>query len=225
MRAATSIPWQDIEAVLLDMDGTLLDLAFDNFFWLELVPRRYALRHRLEEAEARSRVLSGYERVLGTLAWYSIDHWTRELELDIAALKWEHRHLISYLPGARRFLAELRALGKPVTVVTNAHPGAVRVKNAQTGLDAHVDGILCSHELDAPKESPDFWTRLAQRRPFDPDRTLLVEDSVAVLRAARAFGLRHAVAVRRPDSGRPPAEVGGFPAVDGVADLLEPTIV
>ena len=32
--------WSCIEVVCLDMDGTVLDLHFDNLFWLEVLPRR-----------------------------------------------------------------------------------------------------------------------------------------------------------------------------------------
>jgi putative hydrolase of the HAD superfamily len=214
------IRWDEIDTVLLDMDGTLLDLAFDNFFWLEVVPAEYALRHGIDEAEAARRVLSGYERVVGTLEWYCVEHWSRELSLDIPALKARHRHRIGYLPGARRFLSALRSAGKGVRLVTNAHPRALAIKVAETGLDLQVDAMVSSHEIGAPKERREFWTALAARQPFDAERTLLVEDSLAVLRTAKEYGVRHVLAIRRPDSRQPPREVAGFPAVDGVADLL-----
>ncbi len=221
MQAASStIPWQDIDTVLVDMDGTLLDLAFDNFFWLELVPAEYAARTGLAPEEARRRVLAEYERVAGTLAWYSVTHWTQELGLDIRALKQRHRHLISYLPGARRFLSALRALGKPVLVVTNAHPETLVIKCAETRLDLHVDGFFCSHDLEAAKESADFWTRFERARPFDRARTLLVEDSSAVLAAARRHGVGHLVGVSRPDSRLPARVIDSFACVEGVGELV-----
>lgn len=201
------------------MDGTLLDLAFDNYFWLELVPSHYAARAGLDVGEAKELVARRSAELAGRLEWYCLDHWSRELDLDIAALKWSHRHLISYLPGAARFLRALRAAGKPLAVVTNAHPGTISVKTAQTQLNRRVDTVVCSHDLAAPKESPEFWAELARRRPFDPERTLLVDDSVPVLETARAFGVRHTVAIRRPDSRLPARDIEGFPAVDGVADL------
>ena len=202
------------------MDGTLLDLAFDNFFWREVVPARYADANGLT-ADAAQRTLSArFDAAAGTLAWYCLDHWTRDLGLDIKALKWSHRHLIRFLPGAPEFLAAVRARGKRISIVTNAHRDTLAVKTAQTGVDRLVDGVVCAHDYRAPKESAEFWRALAQERAFDPQRTLLIEDSVPVLTAARRHGLRYTVAVRRPDSRLPPRAVAEFASVDGVADLL-----
>ena len=39
------INWHDIDTVLLDLDGTLLDLHFDNYFWCQHLPLCYARRH------------------------------------------------------------------------------------------------------------------------------------------------------------------------------------
>lgn len=215
-----AIPWHDIDTVMLDMDGTLLDLAFDNFFWLELVPAEYARRMGVSELEAQVEVKRRYDRVVGSLPWYCVDHWTRELGLDIRELKWRHRHRVRYLPMVPEFLRAVRKRAQRLLLVTNAHREAMAVKIAQTGLDIHFDALISSHDLDEPKESPAFWPRLERRFPFDPSRTMLVEDSLAVLRAAQSFGVRHTIAVRRPDSRHPPREVDDFPAVDGVRELV-----
>jgi len=213
------IDWDQIDTVLVDMDGTLLDLAFDNFFWLELVPARYAEREGISLEAAREEISARYRRVVGTLPWYCVEHWTRELKLDIPALKRGHKHLIRYLPGAERFLASVRARGKPLYIVTNAHRETIAVKREQTGIDARVDAVVCSHDLAAPKERREFWTALHGHRRFDPERTLLIEDSLSVLAAARAYGVRHTIAIRQPDSRLPPRDIADFPAVLGVAEL------
>ena len=218
--AEARIPWAEIDTVLVDMDGTLLDLAFDNFFWLELVPTRFGRLHGLDEATARASVTRMSERIAGTLPWYCIDHWSNELGMDLRALKREHRHLIRYLPMVPEFLAAVRARGKRLLLVTNAHRATLQIKVDATGLDRYVDECVCSHDLEAPKESGEFWSAFIGAKPFDPTRTLLLDDSVAVLRTAREFGVSHAVAIRRPDSSRRARVVEGFSAVDGVASLV-----
>lgn len=212
--------WDRIDTVLVDMDGTLLDLAFDNFFWRELVPARFADRNGLSATEARRHVTTRFDAAAGTLAWYCVDHWTRELGFDIAELKRGHRHLIRFLPGAPQFLAAARARGKSLTIVTNAHQQTLAIKVEQTGIDRFVDCVVCSHDVAAPKEAQAFWDALQRQRPFDPARTLLIEDSLAVLAAASAYGLVNTIAVRQPDSTLPPRVIDGFPAVDGVDELV-----
>src|SRR5690606_19096580 len=152
-----NLPWRDIDTVLLDMDGTLLDLAFDNFFWLEFVPKRYAERTGIGFAEARSDITARYARCVGKLEWYCVEHWSAELGLDIVALKRRYRHRIGYLPGAASFLSAARRAGKPLAIVTNAHPDTIAVKAAETRVHERVDEIVSSHELAAPKESAEFW--------------------------------------------------------------------
>lgn len=221
MRTSSYSPnWQEIDTVLVDMDGTLLDLAFDNFFWLDLVPSRYAAVRGLDEARARDEIKGRYDAVAGSLPWYCVDHWSRELGLDIVNLKRSHRHLIRYLPNAPDFLRSVRGRGKRLVVVTNAHHKALAIKAEQTGLPALVDELVSSHRYSAPKESPSFWIRHRRDARFDPERTLLIEDSTRILETARQFGIRHTVAIRRPDTRHPPRAVDGFDSVNGVADLI-----
>ncbi len=71
------------------MDGTVLDLRFDNLFWLEALPRRWAQVHGVGEEEAIVMLKARFDARRGTLDWYCIDHWSEELGVDIAALKVE----------------------------------------------------------------------------------------------------------------------------------------
>ena len=220
-QAATfAVDWNAIDTVLVDMDGTLLDLAFDNYFWLDVVPERYARKHGLSVAESRAALAPRFAAKVGTLDWYCLNHWTRDLGLDLKTLKREHREHIRFLPGAPEFLAAVRGRRKRLCIVTNAHRDTFEVKAEHTGIDRLVDGVVCSHDFAAPKESADFWRALERHEPFDGARTLLIEDSLAVLAAARSHGVRHTVAIRRPDSRQPPRAIADFAAIDGVADLI-----
>jgi len=214
--AAPHIPWDRIDTVLVDMDGTLLDLAFDNYFWLELVPRHYAAQRRLPEHAARVELMQSYRALEGQLAWYCVDHWTAALGIDLRALSRQHSERICYLPMAPEFLAMVRARGKHLILVTNAHRDVLAVKVERTGLDREVDALVSSHDFRAPKESPAFWQRFHECGQFDPERTMLIEDSLSVLAAGRAFGLGYTLAIQRPDSSQPPRDISDFPAIDGV---------
>jgi putative hydrolase of the HAD superfamily len=220
--AAVARPdWSRIDTVLLDMDGTLLDLRFDNDFWLQRVPERFALRHSLTLEQAREQLTPRFAAVHGTLDWYCTDYWSRELSLDIAGLKHEMRDQIRYLPGAESFLGALRQRGLRTILMTNAHRDSLTVKQSQTQLTSYFDAVVSSHEYLAPKESDAFWHRAQQQLRFDRARCLFVDDSLSVLRAARAFGVAQIFAITQPDSGGEPREIAEFPGVRAVSDLLD----
>lgn len=207
------IDWNNIGTVFLDMDGTVLDLRFDNYFWRELIPQRFAQRHSLSEQAARDRLIPWFKSAEGRLDWYCVDYWSRELDLDIAGLKLEVADRIAYLPYAAEFLDALLATGKRLVLVTNAHPKTLAIKHDRTGLQAYFQRVVSSHEFGAPKEDPRFWLNLESREPYDPARALLIDDSLPVLRAARDYGLEYLIAVARPDSTGPARVIEEFPSI------------
>lgn len=210
----------EVDTVLLDMDGTLLDLHFDNHFWQAHVPLRYAEARGLPHDVARDELMARYHARAGTLDWYSVDYWATELELDIMQLKEEVSHLIAVHPAVVDFLALLRRLNKRIVMTTNAHHRSLTLKMAKTGLEPHFDAFVSSHALGVAKEQHGFWEKLQKIEPFDPTRTLLVDDSLPVLDAARAFGIRHLLAIRTPDTRLPPKDTGHYAAIDSFAELL-----
>jgi putative hydrolase of the HAD superfamily len=214
------IDWTRIDTVFLDMDGTLLDLYFDNHFWLEHMPRRYAEYHGLDEAVARARLAAHYERHAGTLNWYCLDFWSSELALDIVQLKEEVAHLIAVRPDVPAFLQAVRAAGRRVVMVTNAHPKSLGLKMRETRIDAWFDALISSHQVGLPKEHPDFWQALQAVEPFDRTRTLFVDDSLPVLRSAQAYGIAHLLAVRFPDTRLPEKDPEEFEAIHSFSDVM-----
>jgi 5'-nucleotidase len=208
--------WERIDTVLIDLDGTLLDLTFDNWFWLERVPHAYALAKGLEPEAARAALVPMYKAHEGTLSWYCIDHWSRELALDIRALKRAEGQRIGWLPGARDWLESLGRAGKRRIIVTNAHPDTFQIKDERTGVSRHVDGFVSSHTVGAAKEDPRFWGSVDAHVRFDRDRSLFVDDSLSVLRAARDARVRWIYAVRRAGV----TDTSEFPSVAGVSELV-----
>jgi len=218
-RRAEAPDWSAIDTVLLDLDGTLLDLAFDNHFWLEVVPHAYAAARGITVEAARAGLAPRFRAREGTLSWYCAEHWSRELGLDVAALTRASAARISWLPGARESLLSLRAHGKRLVLLTNCHPAVLAIKDERTQVTELVHGVVSSHSVGAPKEDADFWHGVHAHGPFDRERSLFVDDSPPVLRAARAAGIRWVYGVRRPDSNAGMRHHGEFPALDSVAEL------
>ncbi|HTV80378.1 MAG TPA: GMP/IMP nucleotidase [Steroidobacteraceae bacterium] len=219
----TELPdWSAIDTVLLDLDGTLLDLAFDTRFWRQRIPSAWAQARGISLEEARDLLVPRFREREGTLDWYSIEYWSRELGLDVGALKRAVMHEVEWLAGVPEFLATLRRNGKRLVLFTNAHPVTLAIKDERTGVSAYLDAMFSSHTFLWPKEDPRFWESVRQTEPFDPERTLFVDDSPAVLAAARAAGIRWVIGLRHPDSEGTVRDHGEWPAVNRLTDLAGP---
>ncbi|WP_107330348.1 GMP/IMP nucleotidase [Metapseudomonas otitidis] len=214
-----TLNWPAIDTVLLDMDGTLLDLHFDNHFWLDYLPQRYAEHHGISRALADAELVPLFRQHAGQLNWYCTDFWSRELGLSIRDLKREVAHLIALRPDADLFLATLRRAGKRVVLITNAHRDSLSLKMERVELAPWFDRMISSHDYGYPKEDPQFWQALQADCPFDPARALFIDDSLPILRAAAAHGVAHLLAVRRPDSQGADKDTEEFDAVDDYRQL------
>ena len=211
--------WNTITTVLLDMDGTLLDLHFDNYFWQHHVPLRYSEKHQLPLDDARQLLMPKFKSAEGTMDWYCVDYWSEQLKLDIAQLKAEVDHLIAVHPHVVEFLQRLRATGKHIVLVTNAHQKSLMLKMDRTALHHHFDDIICAHDFGLPKEEPEFWSRLNEKLSFDKTQTLLVDDTLSVLRSARQYGITNLLAVLNPDSQSPTRDTEEFQAIKDFRDI------
>lgn len=185
------IDWSQIDTVLLDMDGTLLDLHFDWHFWMEYLPQAYAQKNGLSMEQANQIIHSKIDSQQGTLNWYCLDYWTRELDLPIAELKKEIKHLIQAHPDVIEFLQRLRLQGKQVIMVTNAHRDSLALKLEMTEIGPHFDLLISSHDFGIPKEDMRIWSKIQTVRPYNPARTLLIDDNLFALTTAKRYGIGH----------------------------------
>lgn len=214
------LDWDKINTVFLDMDGTLLDLHFDNYFWREYVPLHYARKNEVDLQAAKDELFPLFRQVEGTMNWYCIDYWSDVLSLDIAALKREIRHLIRIHPFVIEFLKKMQASHHRVVLLTNAHQKSLVLKMEITQLEPHFDRVICAHDLGLPKENRKFWDKLKQMEPFEKENTLLIDDSISVLESARDYGLGYLVAVSDPDSRSETRSISQFKAIRNFSEIM-----
>lgn len=219
---AAAPQWERIDTVLLDMDGTLLDLHFDDHFWLEHVPGVFARRREIGISEAKEELFGLYRSREGTLSWTDLDFWSEQLDLDIPALKRQVRHLIAVHPHVTAFLDRLRQTGKEIWLVTDAHGKTLDLKMENTALEGKFHGTVTSHEIGFPKADLRFWREVNHMIPFDPRRSLLAEDTTAVLETACAYGIRYLVQVTKFSSTRPPGRSGRFFCIERFSEIMPP---
>jgi len=205
---------------MLDMDGTLLDLAYDNYMWLEHIPAEYARQNSIAEAEAREMLAAKFRSLEGKLQWYCLDHWSEVLDLNVKELHRRENDRIVYLPGARDFLDLVLQHEIRLLLVTNSHLDTLSIKTEVTGIAGFFDAIYTSHELGHAKEDQPFWHALHEAENFNPAATLFIDDNPSVLESARTFGINMLLNVTRPDTRMPIRENRGFPTIESVASLI-----
>jgi len=212
--------WTDVDTVLLDMDGTLLDKHFDDYFWEQYIPEHYSLMHNLSIDEAKSELLGRYQNVESTLSWTDLDYWSEQLDMDIPGLKTGLNHLIAVHPYVGEFLLFCRINMKKIFLVTNAHPKTLSIKLEKASIGHLFDRIVCADEIGMAKEEGAFWHRLEQLLKFDKSTTLLADDTEKVLRSAEEYGMGQLVFVARPSSKKPVEYSSRYPSIEYFIELI-----
>lgn len=214
------LAWNQINTVFLDMDGTLLDLAFDSYFWQQLVPKHYAKANQLSQQQADSKLTGFYNSCRGSLDWYCLDSWSERLKLDIVKLKQQIQHKVSLRPQTLEFLHFCQQQDLHLCLLTNAHPESLRIKFEQIPLAHYFDRLITAHEIGYAKEQQAFWPALQQFCPFDAASTLFIDDSHNVLDAARDYGITSLYSIAQPDSALAPRTQAPYPMLNQFSDIM-----
>ena len=217
---AQKIDWKNIDTVLLDMDGTLLDLHFDLHFWMEYLPLIFANKHNLSHQQSKDKIYPILKAQEGKLHWYCLDYWQKVFALDIATLKGELAHLIQIHPFVLDFLAQAKTHNKRIFLVTNAHQKTIALKMRVTNLASYFDAIICSHDYGFAKEEQGFWHKLHQEIDLDKQKSIFFDDSSPVLNAAQTYGIGTVVAISKPSSKMAAKSIDGFINIETFEKIL-----
>jgi putative hydrolase of the HAD superfamily len=216
----SNVNWNKIEFILLDLDGTLLDLNFDLHFWLEYIPKVYSEKHNISFQDAKKIIISRIESQEGKLTWYCLDFWEENLGLDIMKLKKDISYLIQVHKHVLDFLNAAKKNKKQIFLVTNAHRKGIDLKMEASGLQSYFDKIISSHDFGSPKQDQKFWIELANTIDFDKDRSIFFDDSLDVLEAASKFSIKNIVAINKPSTKLDKKNIPGFINIENFSEVM-----
>ena len=199
-----------IEAVIFDLDGVIVD----SEIWWDEVRRDFARahgrpwtvddRHAVMGANSRQWSITMRDRLRLDLAPEVIERAI--VDGVVARYHAEGPPSIDGAVGAVRRIA-----GRwPAALASSSHREVIDATLASTGLTDAFRAIVSSDEVGHGKPAPDVFLEAARRLAAEPAATLVVEDSLNGLKAARAAGM---TAVLVPNHSVPPAT--------GAADLAD----
>ena len=175
------------EGVLLDLDGTLVDsIAAVERSWIRwcgefgVDPTRLRGMHGVTAANVIEGLLPPEVREQAHL---------RIREIEVADVD-----DIVVLPGAAELLRALADASVPTAIVTSGTRDLAEARIAATGL-LHPPVVVTASDVERGKPWPDPWLLGARLLGVDPGECVVIEDSMAGLRAAREAGCRGLVAV------------------------------
>ncbi|MGY1434525.1 HAD family hydrolase [Streptomyces reniochalinae] len=194
-----------LQAVLLDMDGTLV--ATEDFWWDAEVEVFAELGHRLRD-EWRQIVVGG---PMSRSAGFLIEATAADIAVDELSVLLNAKFTerldkgVELMPGARRLLAELAAHRIPAALVSASHRTVVDRMLTWIGRE-NFALTVAGDELVRTKPHPDPYLIAARRLGADPARCAVVEDTATGVAAGEAAGCQvvavPSIAPIEPKSGR-----------------------
>ncbi|MGL1932737.1 MAG: HAD hydrolase-like protein [Desulfotalea sp.] len=215
-----NLNWDKIDTVLLDMDGTLLDLHFDHYFWTEYVVGKYAEKNQVSIKQAYSLYQEQSNATMGGIKWTQTDYWSEVFDLDIITLQSEISHLIQQLPSTRKFLDFLKSHRKKIVLVTNSDDKSLRLKFKHTNIENYFDDIFTSTRAQFAKEEIPYWDYISMELSLDRNKTILIDDNEQVLKTAENLQLNHLLCFAKPNSKREISYSQKYPSIASFDELL-----
>jgi|TARA_B110000014_G_C20049531_1_gene545880 putative hydrolase of the HAD superfamily len=188
--------FKDIECLLIDMDGVILDNAYDNDFWQNQIPEVIADSKGIAFDDAKRLAIQIFNYKKNTKDWYDVDYWSNMLNIDIEAQKRSEKSFsrISLYDGVIDTLSVLKNKTKMI-LITNAHRKTLNIKLEKYNLTPYFDEMVCAHELNYVKEDIQLWYMLRSKYRLDYEKTLLVEDTINNINVGLSAGISGAIYV------------------------------
>ena len=177
-------------AILSDLDGVILDLAYDIKFWELWLPEQVANQTNKSIEETKAEIMAEIDIQRGTLNFYDLNYWDDLLNVDCMQIFIEKTERCSYLEGSYEALQRLSTLKNPKYILTNGDPRIQEYKAETQNFLEFFDSIFYSMHVGYPKESKEFWALARHNLNLDFEDTIFIDDDFKVATAAAKAGIK-----------------------------------
>ena len=177
-------------AILSDLDGVILDLAYDIKFWELWLPEQVANQTNKSVEETKAEIKAEIDIQRGTLNFYDLNYWDDLLNVDCMQIFKEKTERCSYLGGSYEALQRLSTLKNPKYILTNGDPRIQEYKAETQNFLEFFDSIFYSMHVGYPKESKEFWALARHNLNLDFEDTIFIDDDFKVATAAAKAGIK-----------------------------------
>jgi HAD superfamily hydrolase (TIGR01509 family) len=191
-----------IDAVVLDLDGLLLD---SEQLWDEV--REELTRERggrwHDRAQADMMGMSSIEWSSYMHEQLGLSESPEEISAEVVRrMEARYRERLPLLPGAREAVERIAARW-PLGLASSSNKPLIDLALEVSGLAPYFRATVSSEEVARGKPAPDVYLEAARRLDVDPTRAAAIEDSHNGILSAAAAGMR---VVAIPNRRFPPAE-------------------
>ncbi len=177
-------------AILSDLDGVILDLAYDKKFWELWLPEQVTRQTNKSIEEAKAEIMTEIDIQRGTLNFYDLNYWDDLLNVDCMQIFQEKEERCSYLAGSYEALQRLSTLKNPKYILTNGDPRIQEYKAEAQNFLEFFDSIFYSMHVGYPKESKEFWALVRHNLNLELEDAIFIDDDLKVVTAAAKAGIK-----------------------------------
>ena len=185
-----------VRFVSLDLDGTIVNRDYVDYFWLELVPTLYSERHGLNLEDAKREVQRQYDEIgPKDLRWYNPEYWFQRFGLDSGMLSWALEEAGRFVKPYRDALEFIEAVKGEVQLVLSTSASCefiklvfARVPELEQAF-AHV--FSSTSDFSLPGKPPEFYKAILKQLGAEPSEIIHAgDDEEADYRIPASLGIR-----------------------------------
>jgi len=180
-------------AILLDLDGVILNLEYDIKFWESWLPDHVANQSNRNLEEIKAEIQAEIDIQRGTLNFYDLNYWDDLLNVDCMKIIKEQEEKCSYLEGSYEALQRLSTLKNPMYILTNGDPRAQEYKAETQNFLEFFDSIFYSMHAGYSKEEKEFWALARHNLNLDFEDAIFIDDDFKVITAAAKAGIKQVI--------------------------------